>query len=1690
MKKIGLRIIAFTIASAMGLSLIPSNASYAADKAGVSEDSFYMESPSFAATASDAVQEEEEEPRYSITDTTTAPAYIAYKNMSDWNDRKIYSAPKNSYAISVATGGTTGEGVLYFRLKYKDKNNAMHAQFIFPNLDAKTRSQAFLNYYANNDNGIYNSYGKVAGAEMNYDVQSTDTATLSPYTVQDFIFQAEAEMTTVEGIDVYLESGSWTVQGMSVYKVNSYKGYQDYAMMSGQQFLDFEGELVANITKKKSNDVTYKTGGSDKVFFMGGDKAGALCQISNLYPNFTAKPYAGDDSVYSLRMDFADQADAGLESLINPTAATIADYKPSEDIAIEFQYTDTNGWTRKVTIPYLTSCYYQALKAESNSSILGFAQRGDTIAFQGLFPYYSNVIGEPVIHLGNSAVKVLSDSGITASNLTNTQRASQTKMQSDDIALAGVSLYKGGCMPYIGTGLDSEGNTVNAATLSYLFQNSEPLIYYTTTDPNGWGLRAGGKDKITFKTYKSKSPIVAIDTVSDSTYLVTLETSKAPGAATDGNITARFFFENYDGERDKTYQYSVKSAASELYAPWPTVTGGDYIETAGFQEGGKLSFFIEANDVRKFTGAEISLLGSGWQMKNLTISYVENYDARKIYLKDTTTGKATTKYWVERSMRSSEIFSLQGSDYVVYNGDGKSLNRDGKDPNADREPLYEDDGVTPVIDEKGNIVYKDDPIEEKQKTSGEQYLGGGDTYTFDFNTTEVTDRLTRNYSDVYYSMTYEQTGINWGFFKVRRNYNVQVKVAPDTAYDTGNGNSGSQNHFFFQLLFEHGNSAYVLANQQLTGDGFRSDATETFSVSVNQDYGELLGVRIIPEDNTQDSDEFDKLNIQNIKIAEQNFGASFMRYVIDDVGWIDIDYRDELEGSSSRGLRPRTADELSKIYPVSGKEKCINLLCEITNTGWDSAYQQFEGSVWATLHYTRDSDGEPDEMTFDVIQAMAAYNGQSPISVEVATNPEAQVVGPDGLGTVSDPKWMFRASKTDRFIISGVSDIKKVDYIEFTANHRGTQTGAWNIKKVCLSTIKEEGSLELSKDGEFKRNLITSPLCFSTFDKVNENVCQIGVNTPVGPIYFTQHVIPWKGKTAATPVTRIPNSQNDKINLYIYPTAGCEKYVDSTRVNINKLYYSTPFSNVQQISTKGINSAFSGTTDAMFYQTGLSAPNFIAPGEIRIQCNNEDMRFNHAILQHVRDDVVIDTHEYVLLDGAAKSSLLSAYPSTTNNTWLKYNEQKIAFVFGEGTPSQDLFAEKRDIAVSFTYTSSLDKSSKEYRSPYVYITDQGYTSIGEGTYVELDYDIPYVNEITGYTVKTYGQLQGNVYAGCGVNYDAKKELDMASATYKTVGLTRKSYVSFADSFSLQDGTGTTRKNVTSREPYGEGSVAPVFLTFETTDSTGETDGDDMNHVQMTFNFRNSDNLMDSKLYPDITKYLEGDTKKFVKGSQTVRVMLKNLHSNMDIPSLNVVPYYGTLITDKGTSDIVSEQGGTGEVLQQIVDSRNASWSISGVKVNIGYDKKSWNRSVEQTFLGINQGGILRLNNVNMTTYYTKNNTGITQVEDHLAQVPAKSGDIFSFSVTLTQTQAGFTVKAYKMIGDAPSDVTSDTVTVDLAGNPKFSFTTPLNPTEAGQAGSLAVYKIVISPVDAPEIQDVVMITVEPDPASPSDATSG
>ena len=1604
----------------------------------------------------------EETTEYRISPDSVTASYDAYNKMDGWNGRKVHKASDKTYAITISTGATAGKSLLFFGIRYKAEDGSTRRQYVFPQVDAYNRTEAMLNYYADGSN-ITNTYGKSVIEKYNYTEKVKPVTSLDSWTTVDYAFETEAVIKEVLSVEVYMETGGvdsktgevtksgWNGQGISIYKVNSYKGYEEYGLVSGQQFLDFEGYLIAEVQNPTGD--TLSTSGVDKMFVVGeGSNTNAL-KLTTYDNKSKVKKFSGEDDLYSIRLDIADIYGAGIEEFTNYSANKIGtNDNIMENMVLEVQYQDVNNWTRKVYLPVLLSAYGMIGEQLKGEVIYGFGLRGDTIAFEGKLPGYKSLLST-TMYTGSMAESKLNENGIS------NNRALNSAVTGDSISLAGISIYQGGCMPYLGTGTATDGKQYKCSTVEYLFGSSVPMMYYTTTDDKGRSISKNGKDQITMIKYNSKNPLIAANS-GEGRYMVTVKTANETGAGTNNNVNMRFYYTDSNGRQQVTAYKSIKKSAANYMGDWKTDNNTDFISGSGLEEGGKVSYLLDEDDILSFVGMQASIDGGDvWIMDNVLISYVESYDKRRAYLKEETSGGLKSNFRLERNCVAGVVFELQQCRAVV--ADDSTTKVDVNDilhPSSKKDDT--DDEGTGINKKKTNgdetTTASGNPTGQVPKFTGLQVFPNR-TYTISFNSEETLDIRDVDYSTVKYNMTYDQTSIDWGFFKKRKTYSIGVNVAKDDIADLGNGDAGSSNHFYFQLVFANGNSAYVLANQQMTSDGFRSGVTERFSISTNQDYGAIKGIRIIPEDLSTAADPFDKLNIDSIDISEDTSGGCYVTYVIDDIGWIDIEYYDEEEKVSLRGRKGRSQNEIAKYFPLSYTTTSVKVLCEMALGGWEGDTPQFVGTVKADVIY-EDKNGVERRLTQDIVRRLAEYYEIKASAVE-STNgtKERSGTNADGTGYTSVPDWMFRPNHTDRFTLDPIPNLKRIKSIELIATTQNGSPSVWNVKSFSLSQVLKDGGLQHTANEELYRNMDTTPLCTVRTDEnsgseyIESTKTEIGKPGSIGPIVFPDHEFVWEADDIVTPVTRMPDTTDDEFNIYVYPAVGSikeikknEKLGSKKRAVKASVDYDTPFSKLMTTGMKEMTLGTDAMGNVMYYAKGVNAKNTINLSKMNVSCSDNSILFNHAVVQHLRNGVVIGSYAYSLFDQAGTyggaQGTLELYNRFSDDT-----EEDVFIAIDEDTKKQALVNEANDVAVSFFYTSTIDDvdgDKSEYQSPYIYLTDLGIYNISGGMFVDVHSKIPYVKEITGYTITAYGAIKGRVNGACAQVKNVPKDANGVAVSSDAANsyASQRSYTSFNRCFDLS-GKFTNHK-ATSHKCYGENGVTPVEVTFNTSGSSMTLKDSKKSKISMNFNYTNYLGVTEAIFIDDITKFIDNDTNRFVaKETQTIRFFIPEMKDKMNITSAEV--YF---------------------------EDEDAYWTIDDVNVVFGLGADTIGRVGEQIFRGDSDENIMRFNNIKLTTDVSTKDD-MVRVEDHEYSFVAYGGDVITGTANITGTtsKAGVEVKAYKMVGDTPDELKGDELT---STKNTFKFSVPKNNTS-----EIVKYKIVVKAKDDPTIMDVIYITV-------------
>ena len=1506
-------------------------------------------------------------------------------------------AVDNLYVLTVSTGIQPGSTVHYFAIHYRDASNNKRTKYLFPNQDAYSISYNYLTANTKDQTNHLSNRHKIL-KDMGYTVnEPSSPKALTAWSVDEYLFKADYGLSGIDEVTVFMSTGSWTVQGMSISKVTSLSGYGEYGFYSGKYFFDIGKQKIVNLKKKKTGTVTLPAKG-DALITLGGEDS--LYFSLEQADGETSEQESASSDIYSIRLDFADQQDAGIESYLrsNGTDISLNTANLVEDLAVELEYKDTNGWTRTVTMPVVLSAVGQSLELKDDVKTYGLCQRGDTIAFSACLPEFASVASTKV-YVGSAARKKLGETGGFAysGSSSSAKTAKEAELDKDNISLAGMSIYRGTCrISNTEAGTDSiSGEKLTSLTTAYSFLEANPMVYFTTTNPSGNAIYAGGSGTINLKSYKSTDPLIA--TSANKNFLIRLRTDSMEHAGTASDIFVKLTYTTSSGEERRTENYNAKTLVQDFMGYWPSSDGitSDFAYRYGASAASILEFPVAIDGVASITGVEVSL-GSGeddWQMTGISVDYVTGIGKRRVYLQSLSAQGSTSAFRMVRTMEHVAIPPF---------------------------PL----GIT-------------------------RHFDGNESDSWDLSTGKSTGSSGVDFESMRYSMSYDQTQMNLGFVSRKVTYDVMVTVAEDSDTANINGDSGSNNQFYFQLMFKNGNSAFVLANQQLSSDGFRSGYNETFTVSVNRNYGVLTGVRVIPEDVSEDNDIFDKLNISRITVTEQSNGGAAMQYIVDNVGWIGIDYHDSAENSSIKGREGRTVAELASRYPVSYQRHVVNLLCEVTTLPWEiEDYLQVEGSICCDLTYMNTED-QPQNISFDVVSRMAQYMNKTAISYDPPTdNEDTTSIYYKNMTTVSDPDWMLRPNHVDRFILPSIPDLKTVKSITFYATSRNNKPGQWVIGDVNISQIIEDGAVTLTADNEYYRNLRTEPLCKMTSDEG-----KISMLLPIGAtqsikVNFTDNELVWaEDDSWVSPVTRFPDSKEDVLNVYVYPNAQ-SKAVDGVSVKL-AAQYTMAFSGPQQVADVMTPMA-SGTADARFVASGLRVAGMTNLNSITLQCASSATVFDHAIIQHIREGVIVSTY-YVAFSNSSAILGLTAKPEAYTSS-AEPRVQRAMISFGPATEESTLFAEQNDIAVAFKYRSSLDNGATEYYSPYVYLTDTGIGRIYPGMMAEIPFDIPYVSEITGYRIVSFGNINATVEGAAIANYSyTTKTTDESTGEAIYNDLTRKAVYTIG----TIDGTGSLtpyrlsnvvlERPVTALGMIGEKALNPLDITFTTAgaSSTGESGTDAA--VQMTFTYLDYTGATRTKVIADAKKYIQQSGATFTTGSDArMRLFLPECS---ELLSIGILPY---------------DSDGT------------ANWTVSTVSGNLAMGDMVFNRTVDTRFTQAAEG-IIYLKQVTMNTYVSVNGATAAQVTDHLKSMVVSATDSIHVDVTFVNS-SGFTAKAYWIVNDQQTEVTDMISDLTATG---FNVTVPPNNTNAPQT-----YSIVVSSSANPSVKDVINLTIQAATTSP------
>ena len=1331
----------------------------------------------------------------------------------------------------------------------------------------------------------------------------------------------------------------------------------------------------------------------------------------------TEEAYSTATTPRVFRMDIADTYGAGIRALGNAVGQGITASQFGECAAFTLRYVDIYGTTREVYVPFVTSVLSYALEkgVSGTEKLSGIAQDGDTLALAVSLPDMASLTSVRFVY-GTDAAKQLT--GVAASS---TGRAVNPTESADDsvdlLSVTGFSVYD-----------PSETEitvSVQGTKLVPVFKGT-PLSYYRAPSASGTAIRpvkAGDiGTELRLTDYEQGALLLPRDSSDAERYLVVLTTDDSELAGTTGELQMMLNYIDLNGQAQNSGMLSVSEAAGSYYGEWPGVREG-FMYRAGVRGGGSLQFVVSLKDVDKFTGVRFRVRDSrdDWQMKKLELYRLDSLSTLSAEWTTVTDGAQTSDRRYFRSFSGDKLLELNERILVDSDSTGTDFTSEST--------------VTPTQD-------------------------SGD------------------WSEHRYSMTYEQTKELSAFAKSRCHYTVAVEVGSDQVTDANSGDCGSKNQFYFQLVFEDGKSAYVLANQQLAADGFRTGYTETFTISTNRDMGELTAIKILPEDSSDRSDVFDKLKIESIHVNKQTNEAVTRQWVVSNVGWIDINYQDEAANSSSVGYRGRTEAELVKNYQVEASTYAVNLEFGLTTGAYNETINtkqiepQFEGQLYGIVEYY-DYNGARKTETFNLVEAMYDYDGKEKKIGKEDTIGQFRWPG----GTESDPNLMFRAGKTDRFTlgIEGISQLLRV-----TLQARSRTVTTWNIEGMYVSLAGNGGRRLINAANEYQLEYEKEPeqLCSSTNGDDRPYSLQLPLNQVQEiEIDFTENSIEWadsvKGQISSV-TSRLPRSADDSLNVYVYlqesgdAPASLSGITMEAGAQYSRVYGG--FSRVEQTLVPGENDG-----RKMFYGLGVPASGIDALNRLDLVAYYNDMStsgmvpVDYAIVQQVRSGVVINTYriDFTGADAAADSKGVSREPEAKADR--SAFRQTVSLSFGSllgdggsqtvgGMDTLRLTPETDDVAVALRYTTTNDLTRREYESAFLYLTDQDWTELWAGRVVDLTFNEPYVKEITGIKLRGTGHSTRDMVSVSAANALAYE----ASGTddgYRCTGR-----FSFADGVRLTTGSGDQVMICTSGNGSGIGGVGELTITFNvpTADEVPKASENADGVIGAVLGYRDVNGVSRELSIYDLREYAVGGNSGFLPGSTvTVRMLLPNAS---EVRWLSLSPTY-----DAGNDGVL------------LLSDINAVFQLGAKQVTCQRDLKDWSGY-----------GLIALSNairVSLSAVTTNPKTGVQETisTDNGAASPlVQSGQSVIITPILEGTD-GYTVRAERYRGDFAANA-PETITVN--GDQIIFLAT--NEYSAGTGETLS-YRVIVTSKEIPAMQAVLNIGVEPvyvDKGSPAASSGG
>lgn len=943
------------------------------------------------------------------------------------------------------------------------------------------------------------------------------------------------------------------------------------------------------------------------------------------------------------------------------------------------------------------------------------------------------------------------------------------------------------------------------------------------------------------------------------------------------------------------------------------------------------------------------------------------------------------------------------------------------------------------------------------------------TTTATLDNSDADEPETYDWNELSQYMSAQDTERNLDFAKARREYAVVVSVASSGADEE----CGSNENFYFQLVFENGSSAAVLANSQLPADGFRTGEDEIFFIKTNRDYGDLQSVRVIPARAGENRDEpFDKLKIDAITISETDESGVSEKWVVENVGWIGGDYDDTTAGSADdKGILSKTGktiEQISNLYGVTSQGTTVNLFVCLTTANYgdeDNLVVQYEGTVKAQISYLSTS-GMYRTRIFDLVAAIKDYNtaeaGFETVSMNEAYETESLMQ--------SDPSRMFRANHTDRFVVT-LEDCVSVSDLTLFCN--ATAETVWGIESASASLVTKAGKLSLNPNDEYVRSSESLPLCVNqpteTVPAYEVDCTGAGVSQCTIP--FTENEILTNENTGERTIAQSGTdvSADDLLNLYIFPDESSGNASMDTYDILAAIQYADAYGAFHQVSADNTRLQKIGAgreSGAFVYATGLSGAGMASLSKLTMTARPvtgsvvpENAVIDHAIVQRVRGSVVLET-SYFDIRGSISATERSAVPTSLYGKAVDLSTQTVTIQFADTVSDTVLRRGERDLSFRIGYTSSLAPNGEEMRSGFVSLTDLGITEIHGGKVVQIPFAESYVGAITSLSAAASGDLSATVEMAYATNVSSADNLVSAG------------YYSFAEPLNIEGFVSEER--VTSDSRYGNDVVQPLRLRFVTGGADSFVESGTNGTVSLTIGYETESGAERVLAIPDASRYFAGqNTGGTGSASNAADSSAETEAARNGFPA-------------GSTRDLIVLLRGAKDITYLTVTPNRGGWSLAEVTADLGDGRITHSRTVDERITTAGK-------RISMKDLYF---SGAVSVRDSDKAETAKY-TISATNPTAIRISSGETVRVTpKLTGGGSSNFTADCAFMDgdlaqetsgliKTKNGVLTFTPPKNETGAGVR-----YRLTITSNEETDLSMIVFITVEPEVAAANSTDSG